>query len=58
MAWATMAFCMTVVCGPAGLSCSPTGWPQAAHAVSHSVISDGSGMREAVHLKSWPTLRP
>ena len=55
MAAATTAFCITVICGPAGLSCSPTGCPQAAHAVSHSVISEGSGMSDAAHEKSWPS---
>ena len=41
----TMAICSTVAWGPAGLVCSPTGSPAAAQAVSHSVISDGSGIR-------------
>ena len=58
IAAAMTAFCMTVVWGPAGLSCMPTGWPMAAHAVSHSVISEGSGMSDAMVEKSWPSLLP
>ena len=49
-----MAICRTVACGPAGLSCSPTGCPHAAHAVSHSVISAGSGMRDVASGISRP----
>ena len=58
MAAAVTAFCMMVSCGPEGLACCPTGWPQADHAVSQSVISDGSGMTEALQLKSWPSVWP
>ena len=58
MAPAITAFCITVTCGPAGLSCWPTGWPQAAQAVSHSVISEGLGMSDARHEKSMPSSRP
>ena len=58
MAEAITAFCMTVVCGPAGLWCSPTGWPQAAHAVSQLVISEGLGMSDALQEKSWPSAVP
>ena len=58
MVAATTAFCMTVTCGPAGLSCSPTGWPHAAHAVSQSVISAGLGMSEMEVEKSCPSVVP
>ena len=58
MVAATTAFCMTVACGPAGEACWPTGWPQAAQAVSHSVISSGLGMTDAWQEKSWPRLVP
>ena len=53
MAAMITAIWVTVTCGPAGLACSPTGWPAPAQAVSHSVISAGSGMRLAVTAKSW-----
>ena len=56
MAAIVTAISVTVVCGPAGLACSPTGWPTPAHAVSHSVISFGSGMREVFTLKSCARL--
>ena len=52
MAAPTSAICSTVAWGPAGLSCSPTGSPQAAQAVSQVVISSGSGMRDVARGKS------
>ena len=52
---ATSAICITVACGPAGLLCSPTGWPTPAHAVSHCVISLASGMSEA-EMEKMPML--
>ena len=58
IAAATMAFCITVDCGPAGLSCWPTGWPAPAQAVSHSVISAGSGMSDATVVNPTPTELP
>ena len=54
IAAAITAFCMTVVCGP-GVCPWPTGWPAPAHASSHSVISEGSGMMEASVEKSCPS---
>ena len=54
MAAAITAFCMQVVCGP-GVCPWPTGWPAPAQPSSHSVISLGSGMMEAVVVKSWPS---
>ena len=48
----TNAICKTVACGPAGLACSPTGSPAAAHAVSHSVISFGLGISDFASGKS------
>ena len=60
MALPTMAISSTVACGPAGLSCVPTGSPAAAQAVSHSVISSGSGMSEVAsgRSKSMLSLNP
>ena len=49
------AISMTVAWGPAGLSCSPTGCPSPAHAVSQRVISLGSGMSEVARPKSSAT---